>query len=261
MPASKDFLFTLAQAAADQTLPRFRQAGGIENKLTSGFDPVTEADKAAEHAIRALIERDFPGHGILGEEHGAMGLDREYVWVIDPIDGTRAFISGLPVWGTLVGLTFKGKAVTGLMAQPFTGEIFYALDGISNLARAEKLERLRTRPTKSLGDATMFTTTPSLFKGENKTRFETLERKVKLSRYGCDCYAYCMVAAGHADLVVEPGLKPYDIVALIPIIENAGGVVTCWDGSPAEKGGDIIAAATPELHRAALEIMNPASVG
>jgi histidinol phosphatase-like enzyme (inositol monophosphatase family) len=261
MPVSKDFLFALAKAAADETLPRFRQPGGIENKLISGFDPVTEADKAAEHAIRALIERDFPGHGILGEEHGAVGLDRENVWVIDPIDGTRAFISGLPVWGTLVGLTFKGRAVTGLMAQPFTGEIFYALDGTTNLARGGKTEKLQTRPTKSLNDATMFTTTPHLFKGESKSRFETLESRVKLSRYGCDCYAYCMVAAGHADIVVEPGLKPYDIVALIPIIENAGGIITCWDGSPAENGGNIIAAATPELHKAALEIMHPALVG
>jgi histidinol phosphatase-like enzyme (inositol monophosphatase family) len=261
MPVSKDFLFSLAEAAALETLPRFRQSGAIENKLDAGFDPVTEADKAAESAIRALIGTEFPSHGILGEEHGAMGLDRDHVWVIDPIDGTRAFISGLPVWGTLIGLTLKGKAMTGVMSQPFTGEIFYALDGASHLARNANTQTLKTRRTMHLRDATMFTTTPHLFKGEDRTRFETLESKVRLSRYGCDCYAYCMVAAGHADLVVEPGLKPYDIVALIPIIENAGGVVTCWDGSPAEKGGDIIAAATPELHKAALEIMRPLSDG
>jgi histidinol phosphatase-like enzyme (inositol monophosphatase family) len=260
MPVSKEFLFALAQAAADETLPRFRQSGAIENKLQAGFDPVTEADKAAEHAIRALIEREFPDHGILGEEHGALGLDRDYVWVIDPIDGTRAFISGLPVWGTLIGLTHKGKAVAGVMSQPFTQELFYALDGTANLSRLNASHQLQTRQVKSLAGATMFTTTPHLFKGEAKQRFETLEDKVKLSRYGCDCYAYAMVAAGHADLVVEPGLKPYDIVALIPIIENAGGVVTCWDGSPAEKGGNIIAAATPQLHRAAMKIMNPSGV-
>jgi histidinol phosphatase-like enzyme (inositol monophosphatase family) len=260
MPVSKDFLFALAQAASDETLPRFRQSGAIENKLQTGFDPVTEADKAAEHAIRKLIQRDFPDHGILGEEHGALGLDRDYVWVIDPIDGTRAFISGLPVWGTLIGLTQKGKAVSGLMSQPFTAELFYALDGDAFLSRHGKAERLKSRQTTSLAGATMFTTTPHLFKGEAKRRFGELEDKVKLSRYGCDCYAYAMVAAGHADLVVEPGLKPYDIVALIPIIESAGGVVSCWDGAPAENGGNIIAAATPELHRAALEIMNGSGV-
>jgi histidinol phosphatase-like enzyme (inositol monophosphatase family) len=260
MPVSKDFLFALAEAAAKETLSRFRQSGAIENKYKIGFDPVTEADKAAEHAIRALIEREFPDHGILGEEHGALGLDRDHVWVIDPIDGTRAFISGLPVWGTLIGLTYNGKAVAGVMSQPFTGELFYAVNGISFLSRHGTTERLRTRQSKALSDATMFTTTPHLFKGEAKRRFNTLEDQVKLSRYGCDCYAYAMVAAGHADLVVEPGLNPYDIVALIPIIENAGGVVTCWDGSPAEKGGNIIAAATPELHQAALEIMHPSGI-
>jgi histidinol phosphatase-like enzyme (inositol monophosphatase family) len=256
MPVTEDFLVELAQAAANETLTRFRRSGAIENKLQAGFDPVTEADKAAEHAIRALIERDFPDHGILGEEHGALGLDRDHVWVIDPIDGTRAFISGLPTWGTLIGLTHEGKAVTGLMSQPFTQELFYALNGKSHLSRLGATQQLQTRKTTSLADATLFTTTPHLFKNEAKTRFEALEHKVKLSRYGCDCYAYAMVAAGHVDLVVEPGLKPYDIVALIPIIENAGGVVTCWDGSPAEKGGNIIAAATPELHEAALAIMN-----
>lgn len=260
MPISKDFLFTLAEAAAGETLPRFRQSGAIQNKLQSGFDPVTEADQAAERAIRSIIEKHFPDHGILGEEHGASGLERDYVWVIDPIDGTRAFISGLPVWGTLIGLTHKKKAISGLMSQPFTGETFYALNGASYLDRSGKTGRLRTRPTRQLADATLFTTTPHLFKSEARSRFETLEGKVRLSRYGCDCYAYAMVAAGHADLVVEPGLKPYDIVGLIPVIESAGGVVTCWDGSPAENGGNIIAAATPELHRAALDIMHPASV-
>lgn len=260
MAPTRDFLFKLAEAAAKETLPRFRQFGTIENKLQAGFDPVTEADKAAEHAIRALIEQEFPDHGILGEEHGALGLDRDHVWVIDPIDGTRAFISGLPVWGTLVGLTHKGKAITGLMSQPFTGELFYALGGASYLSHQSATKQIRTRQTRSLDDATMFTTTPHLFQGQAKQRFDALESKVRLSRYGCDCYAYAMVACGHADLVVEPGLNPYDIVALIPIIENAGGVVTCWDGSPAEKGGNIIAAATPELHEAALAIMNPSDV-
>ena len=256
MTIDKDFLFALADAAARETLPRFRQKSTIENKFEVGFDPVTEADRAAERAIRALIEQKYPDHGILGEEYGGVGLDRRHVWVIDPIDGTRAFISGLPVWGTLIGLKRDNLAISGLMAQPFTGELFYALEGKSFLNKDGVEHVLQTRETKRLQDATMFTTTPHLFKGRDREQFDHLESKVLLSRYGCDCYAYAMLAAGYADLVVETGLKPYDIVALIPIIENAGGVITCRDGSRPEKAGDIIAAATPELHRAAIELMN-----
>ncbi len=256
MPVTKEFLFALAEAAAKQTMPRFRQRGAVDNKYETGFDPVTEADRLAESAIRDLIVRDYPHHGILGEEHGAVGLDREHVWVIDPIDGTRAFISGLPTWGTLIGLQKNGRAIAGVMSQPFTDEIFFALESESFLVRAGVHERLQTRKTHSLSEATMFTTTPQLFKGEQRLRFDRLESMVQLSRYGCDCYAYAMLAAGFVDLVVETGLKPYDIVALVPIIENAGGMITCRDGSRPEKAGDIVAAATPELHRAALEVMN-----
>ncbi len=256
MPVTKEFLFALATVAAKETLPRFRQRGTIDNKYEIGFDPVTEADRAAETAIRALIEKTFPEHGILGEEHGSVRLDHDQVWVIDPIDGTRAFISGLPVWGTLIGLKEKEIAKTGLMSQPFTGELFFSLNGVSYLVKDDLEQVLRTRETTLLKDATLFTTTPHLFKGKERERFDRLESQVQLSRYGCDCYAYAMLAAGFIDLVVETGLKPYDIVALIPIIENAGGVITCCDGSRPEKAGDIIAAATPELHKAALDIMN-----
>lgn len=256
MPVTKEFLFALATVAAKETLPRFRQRGTIDNKYEIGFDPVTEADRAAETAIRALIEKTFPEHGILGEEHGSVRLDHDQVWVIDPIDGTRAFISGLPVWGTLIGLKEKEIAKTGLMSQPFTGELFFSLNGVSYLVKDDLEQVLRTRETTLLKDATLFTTTPHLFKGKERERFDRLEVQVQLSRYGCDCYAYAMLAAGFIDLVVETGLKPYDIVALIPIIENAGGVITCCDGSRPEKAGDIIAAATPELHKAALDIMN-----
>ena len=255
MPVTKEFLFSLAAAAAAETMPRFRAGGAISNKLNSGFDPVTEADHAAEKAIRALIEEKFPDHGILGEEYGAVGLDREHVWIIDPIDGTRAFISGLPVWGTLIGLKSNGIAAAGLMSQPFTGEIFYALGGASFLAKDGVERRLKASAVEQLSDATLFTTTPHLFKAEARERFDRMENKVKLSRYGCDCYAYAILAAGFIDLVVETGLKPYDIAALVPIIESAGGIVTCFDGSRPEKGGDIIAAATPKLHAAAMEIM------
>jgi len=255
----KAFFSEVAAAAAAETLPRFRQLTEIDNKYSVGFDPVTEADRAAERAIRAVIGEAFPDHGILGEEYGPENTDRSHVWVIDPIDGTRAFISGLPVWGTLLGLTVDGDAKAGMMSQPFTGELFYSDGNGAYLARhsgEDVPRRLSVRKNAALADATMFTTTPALFKGDNRRGFDRLENAVRLSRYGVDCYAFAMLASGFADIVVEAGLQPYDIVALIPLIEQAGGVVTQRDGGPAEKGGDIVAAASPELHRAALDLLN-----
>jgi histidinol phosphatase-like enzyme (inositol monophosphatase family) len=249
---STDFLRRIARAAAAETLPRFRSQASVANKLSGGFDPVTEADRQAELAIRTLIEAEFPGHGVLGEEHGSRNTESRHVWVIDPIDGTRAFISGLPVWGTLVGLTEDGEAVAGLMSQPFTGELFYANASGSHYEGPGGPRRLATRNTTALSEATLFTTTPALFKGEARGRFDRFEAQVRLARYGTDCYAFAMLAAGCIDIVTDPGLKPYDIVALIPIIEKAGGVITTFEGGPAEKGGDIVAAATPELHAAAM---------
>lgn len=251
-----EFMRRIAAAAAAQTLPRFRQAGLVSNKLASGFDPVTEADREAEKAIRSLIRSTFPDHGILGEEFGAENTDSRHVWVIDPIDGTRAFISGLPLWGTLVGLTDGGDAVAGMMSQPFTGELFWADGKASHYDGPGGARRLATRGTRAIAEATMCTTTPALFAGEMRASYDRLEGSVRLARYGTDCYAYAMLAAGNVDLVVETGLQPYDIVALVPIIERAGGVITRWDGGPAEKAGDIVAAATPELHAAALEMLN-----
>ena len=256
MNVTAEFLRRIAAAAAAETLPRFRSPGAVSNKEAAGFDPVTEADREAERAIKTLILKEFPDHGILGEEHGIENAGSSHVWVIDPIDGTRAFISGLPVWGTLVGLTIDGDAVAGLMSQPFTGELFYATDSASHYEGPGGPRILKTRQTKLLADATLFTTTPALFKGAKRALYDRLEGSVRLARYGTDCYAFAMVAAGHADIVVDPGLKPYDIVALIPIIERAGGVVTTFEGKPAENGGDILAAATPDLHEAAMEILN-----
>jgi histidinol phosphatase-like enzyme (inositol monophosphatase family) len=256
MTVSKDFLFALAAAAEQETLPRFRQNGTIVNKLSAGFDPVTEADQAAELAIRRLIERKYPDHGILGEEHGSVRLDNKHVWVIDPIDGTRAFISGIPVWGTLIGLKEDGIAKAGLMTQPFTGEAFYALEGEAFLQHRGETRKLKCRATVNLADATLMTTTPALFKGETRARYDALESKARLPRYGCDCYAYAMLAAGFIDLVVEPRLNPYDIVALIPVIENAGGVVRTWEGGRAEGGGNIVAAASEALCVQAMAVMN-----
>lgn len=255
MIVTAEFMRRIAAAAAAETLPRFRQAGAVSNKVAGGFDPVTEADQQAEKAIRALINKEFPDHGILGEEFGAENATAEYVWVIDPIDGTRSFISGIPLWGTLVGLTRNGDAVAGMMAQPHIGELFYANEDGAHLESRGGSTRLATRDTRSIADATLCTTTPVLFHDGLRTAFDRLEAACRLSRYGTDCYAYCMLAAGQIDLVVETGLQPYDIVALIPIIEKAGGKITAWDGGPAEAGGGIVAAANGWLHDEAMKVL------
>ncbi|MFK4825558.1 histidinol-phosphatase [Paenochrobactrum sp. BZR 588] len=247
------FFQKLADVAAAESLPRFRQFNEIDNKYTVGFDPVTEADRAAERAIRAVISEEFPDHGILGEEYGAHNTDHSHVWVIDPIDGTRAFISGLPVWGTLVGLTIDGDAKAGMMSQPFTGELYFSDGRGAYLSHGSApLRVLKTRQTKNLKEATLFTTTPSLFKDKKHAGFKRLQQEAQLTRYGVDCYAFAMLASGFADVVIETGLQPYDIVALIPIIEQAGGVISQIDGGAAEAGGDVIAAATHELYEAAI---------
>jgi histidinol phosphatase-like enzyme (inositol monophosphatase family) len=251
----RDVFLNIAAAAAAASLPHFRTPLSVSNKLAEGFDPVTVADTATEIAIRQVIEAAYPEDGIHGEEFGILRPEASRRWVIDPIDGTRAFISGLPVWGTLVGRMVDGKAVAGMMAQPFTDEIFLA-DG----QRAERIWRGVSQPLKASGctrlaDAKLFTTSPHLFKGAARARYDHLETMVRQFRYGTDCYAFAMVAAGFADLVIDPGLQPYDIVGLIPLIEQAGGVVARLDGGAPEKGGDIIAAATPELLDAALAVM------
>jgi histidinol phosphatase-like enzyme (inositol monophosphatase family) len=248
MLPDRAFFDRLADAAKAETLPRFRSGLDVTDKGGQYYDPVTEGDQAAEAAICALIEAHFPEHGILGEEHGSKGLDREYVWVIDPIDGTRAFISGVPVWGTLIGLYHKGRAIMGLIDQPFTGERYFA-DGTKSTYRGPGGDRtLKTSGCKELAKAKMFTTSPHLFEGQDEVRYRTVEKASRLFRYGTDCYAYALLAAGHVDLVVECALKPYDVGGIIPVIEQAGGVMTSWDGGRPEMGGYIIAAATPELH-------------
>ncbi|WP_105383219.1 histidinol-phosphatase [Neorhizobium alkalisoli] len=256
MLPDRNFFDTLADAAKAETLPRFRTGLSVVNKLESGFDPVTEGDRAAETAIRLLIEEKFPDHGILGEEHENIGLDREHIWVIDPIDGTRAFISGLPVWGTLIGFRSNGRAAMGLMDQPFTGERYFA-DGTRSWYRGPDGERqIETRDCGELKNAILFTTSPHIFTGADLTLYRSVEEKVRLFRYGCDCYAYALLASGHVDLVVESSLQPYDVGALIPLIEQAGGIITTWDGGRPENGGNIVAAGSRAVHGQALELLS-----
>lgn len=241
------FFHLLADLADAETLPRFRRASAVDTKVKTGwsFDPVTEADRIAEEVLRAEISRAFPDHAILGEEFGETGTG-SHRWVLDPIDGTRPFICGLPVWATLIGFETHGRAIMGMMSQPFTGERFWAgPDGAWN-ERAGKRHRLHTRETRELSQAVLHTTSAEGF-GPLKPGLERLMAAVRMTRFGGEAYATAMLAAGHIDLCFEPALQPYDVVALIPIIEQAGGAVMRVDGGRPEQGGPIIAAASLAL--------------
>jgi myo-inositol-1(or 4)-monophosphatase len=261
------FVDRLAQISGEVILPFFRSAFSAEDKSKGGaFDPVTEADRAAEVAMRRLISQTFPSHGIIGEEYGSDSPEAEYVWVLDPIDGTKGFISGLPMWGTLIGLMHHGQPVYGMMSQPFTRERYFG-DGKRSRWRGLALPRgdaagadwtqrtLHTRACASLTEATLMTTSPLLYNEDDRVAYQRVEKPTRLVRYGGDCYAYCMLASGFIDLVVEASLKPYDIVALVPIIEGAGGIVTDWEGGPAAKGGRIIAAGDRRVHDEAMKML------
>ncbi len=251
------FVDELAAVSGETIRPFFRTALGVENKSRSGdFDPVTAADRAAEAAMRALIKRTFPEHGILGEEFPAEHPDAEYVWVLDPIDGTKSFICGLPAWGTLIALTRRGEPIYGMMHQPFTREHFTG-DGSAARYRGPAGDRiLRTRPCGELRDAVLLTTSPLLMSDADRRCFTRVEQAVLLSRYGGDCYAYCVLAAGHVDLLIETELKPYDVLPLIPIIEGAGGVITTWENGRPHAGGRIIAAGDRRVHAQAMALLN-----
>ena len=250
------FVDQLADTAGEAILPFFRTSLAVEDKSRGGaFDPVTAADRAAESAMRALIRDKFPEHGVIGEEFGAERTDAEYVWVLDPIDGTKSFISGMPAWGTLIALTRFGEPVFGMMHQPFIGERFTGDGGAAQYRGPRGSRELHVRPCANLGEALLFTTSPLLMNEADRGLFGRVEKVARLSRYGGDCYAYCMLAAGHVDLVIETELKPYDILPLIPIVRGAGGVVTTWDGNAPEQGGRVVVAGDPRVHEAALRVL------
>jgi myo-inositol-1(or 4)-monophosphatase len=250
------FIGRLATASGETILPFFRTSLSIDNKSSrQDFDPVTEADRAAEAVMRRLIKANFPQHGIVGEEFGNEREDADYVWVLDPIDGTKSFIAGFPIWGTLIALLHKGAPVFGMMHQPFIGERFSGDNGSANYRNAAGDRRLAVRRCATLEEAVCYTTSPLLMNEADRDIFRRVESRVRLSRYGGDCYSYCMLAAGHLDLVIETELKPYDIAALIPIVNGAGGIVTDWEGGPAQNGGRIIAAGDKRVHEAALKML------
>ena len=256
-------LVSVAEAAADaarvQTLRHFRSATLSADSKHAVFDPVTVADRAAEQAMRAVIAKRRPDDAILGEEFAASSGTTGLTWVLDPIDGTRGYLSGTPTWGVLVAVSDASGPLFGLIDQPYIGERFAGGFGRASYAGPRGRTALRTRPARPLGEAILFTTFPEVGTESERRAFRRVADRARLTRYGMDCYAYALVAAGQIDLVIEAGLHPYDIHAPIAVIEAAGGIVTGWTGGPAHGGGQVIAAANAAIHAEALALLGAAS--
>ncbi len=247
----------LADAARAATLPWFRRPGlRAEDKGAAGYDPVTVADRAAERAMREILARHRPDDAILGEELGNAAGSSGRTWVLDPIDGTRGFISGTPTWGVLIALSGAEGVILGIIDQPYTGERFVGAPGVAAVSGPFGTDPLATRRGSTLAEAILFSTFPEVGTPQERAGFEAVAEKVRLTRFGMDCYAYALVAAGQVDLVIEAGLNPYDIQAPIGVIEAAGGIVTDWRGGPALQGGRVVAAANETVHAEALEILS-----
>ncbi|SDE17010.1 histidinol-phosphatase, inositol monophosphatase family [Paracoccus isoporae] len=256
-----DMIFETAAAMADaarrETLRLFRSAGlRPDNKLAAGFDPVTEADRASERAMREILAERRPDDAILGEEFGPSPGRSGLSWILDPIDGTRAFICGAPSWGVLIGLVDSDGPIYGIIDQPFTGERFEGGLGRARLVDREGERPLGVRTGVTLAQATLLSTYPEIGSEAERAAFARVAGQVRLTRYGLDCYGYALLALGMVDLLIEAGLQPYDVAAPIAVVQAAGGIVTDWQGGPAHGGGQIIAAASPELHAAALALLN-----
>lgn len=254
----KAFANQLADAAGQVILPHFRQAVSIDNKHDGGgFDPVTEADRQAEEVIRQMIRRQFPDHGIMGEEYGFEPGRSPLTWVIDPIDGTRAFMCGMAQWGTLIALNDGSRPVVGVLDQPYTQERWIGGGGGAEFVRRGETARpLKSRHGQGLAQATLSTTSPVGYFDEAEQRaFWALSNETRLTRFGGDCYAYGLVAHGLIDIVVESALKAWDVQALIPIVEGAGGVMTDWEGRNCADGGQVVACGDPALLARVLQVL------
>jgi myo-inositol-1(or 4)-monophosphatase len=248
------FANELADAAGNVIRPWFRVRLDVVDKGTgrAGYDPVTEADREGEAAMRRLIAERYPTHGVIGEEHGEEKGADPYIWVLDPIDGTRAFICGQSQWGILIALNDGKKPVIGILDQPITKERWIGANGETLLGG----EKLQTRKCESLANAILTTTHPTgYFTPEEQRAFNQLGDRAKMTRFGGDCYAYGLLAMGFIDVIVEASLKPWDVQALIPIVENAGGQMTSWTGGDAQHGGRVIATGDARVHAEALEIL------
>ena len=266
------FASELADAARKVILPYWRKSLAVEEKdepdRAIAVSPVTEADRNTERALRDLIESRYPEHGIFGEEFDAVREDAEWVWVLDPIDGTKSFITGKPLFGVLVALLYRGRPVLGLIDQPVLRERWLGRMGQRTTLNGEEL---RARDCSELSEAYMYATTPHMFEGWTAPAFDALRQQVRVPLYGCDCYAYGLLAAGHCDLVVEATMMPYDYCALVPVIEGAGGVITDWQGGPLTWHGpqeagsegtqgrrqpqEVLAAGGSQVHAACLETL------
>lgn len=250
MSAALGFAQTLADAARPIALEHFRQPLTIDIKADAS--PVTVADRAIEARLRGLIAERYPDHSVYGEEMG-QEIGETYTWVIDPIDGTKSFVTGIPLFGTLIALAENGRAVLGVIDIPATGERW-----AGGLGRATLNDRpARVSACTRIEDARLMTTSPDMFEGEERQRFDDLSRRVALRRYGGDCYLYGLLATGHCDVLIERDLKPYDYMATVPVIEAAGGIITDWSGRGLDLASDgrVVAAATPALHASCLEVI------
>ncbi|HEX9947260.1 MAG TPA: inositol monophosphatase family protein [Allosphingosinicella sp.] len=251
------FARSLAAAARRETLPGWRESWeGAENKLEQGFDPVTQSDRNSEMAIRRLIEAEYPEHGIAGEEFADRPAAGRWSWSIDPIDGTRAYICGLPSWTTLIALLDGGEPVLGIVDVPRLDELYLGHGGEARVfAAAGEARALATSGCRGLAEARLSTTDPYLFGGAEAEGFERLRRSARLTRYGLDAYGYALVAAGSLDIVAESGLKPHDYNALVPLVRAAGGAVSNWSGGSDISAGRIVAAASEALLEEACRLL------
>lgn len=246
----------LADAAREATLLHFRRADlAADTKETERFDPVTVADRLSEERMRAILKRRRPQDGILGEEYGAEAGTSGLTWVLDPIDGTRGYLSGTPTWGVLISVRDAAGPVYGIIDQPYIRERFEGGLGRAEVNGPSGRALLRCRPARPLGEAILFSTFPEVGTAEEEAAFRRVSRSVRLTRYGTDCYGYALVAAGMVDLVIEAGLQAYDVQAPIAVIEAAGGVMTDWEGNPCHEGGRVLAAANRDIHAAALALL------
>ena len=244
--------FRLADAAGEAIRPYFRQPLAVDDK--ADLSPVTAADRAAEQVMRSLIERRFPDHGIIGEEFGRARENAEFVWTLDPIDGTKSFISGVPLFGTLIALTRDRRPILGIIDQPISRERWVGVAGRPTTLNGAVIH---CRACPALAAATLFATTPDMFKEGDAAAFARVSNAVKLTRFGADCYAYGLLAAGFIDLVLEADLKPYDFCPMVPIVEGAGGLATDWRGAPLDLAseGRALIAGDRRTHEAALALL------
>ena len=250
------FAEALTAAAGRESLPHFRTRPDMTNKLTEGFDPVTEADRAGERVMRAMIEKTYPDHGIIGEEYGIKEARSGFTWVLDPIDGTRSFVTGMLSWTTLVGLSFEGEPMVGVMSQPYVGERFVGSPAGAVLKTQAGERSIRVQPAARLSEAIGTTTAPGLYRSPRQQDFlARMHETLRFMRYDGDAYFFSLLAAGQIDIALDSGLEIYDIAPLVPIIRGAGGIVSRWDRKPPQLAGDIIAAASEELYEEALALL------